>query len=118
MRLIRSLISLGVLAAFILIAATVPIGNRTLFGHVKQIWASDEAQELVDGVKEESGPLYDRVKRGVKAGVKEAADPAVSDPNADPNAETDPNTAAGEDGKVDSSKEDAAEGGATAKKTD
>ncbi len=72
MRLIRSLISLALLAAFVLIAVTVPLGKRTLFGHVKHIWSSDEAQELVEGVREESGPFLDRVKRGVKAGVKEA----------------------------------------------
>ncbi len=72
MRLIRSLISLALLAAFVLIAVTVPLGKRTLLGHFKHIWASDEAQELVDGVRKESGPFLDRVKRGVKAGVKEA----------------------------------------------
>lgn len=57
------------LGAFLLIGFTVPIGQRTLFGHVANIWSSNETQELVDGVKDSSGPLVDRVKRGVEAGL-------------------------------------------------
>ena len=71
-RSIRSLLSLAILAAFVLFAATVPIGKHTLFGHVKRIWSSDEAKELRDSVKEESGPAIDRLERGVKAGIKAA----------------------------------------------
>jgi len=66
------MISLGVLLVLIVIGATVPLGERTFFGHVGQIWAADETQVLVDEVKKKSGPVYDRVKRGVKAGVDEA----------------------------------------------
>ena len=74
MGLIRSVITLGVLLFVAFLAYTVPIGDRTLVGHVKQIWATAETQELVDGVKDKSGPVIDRVKRGVKAGVEAAAD--------------------------------------------
>lgn len=72
MKLIRSLITLTILVALVYIAATVKLGQRTLFGHVSQIWAADETQELVDGVKETSGPMMDKIKRGVKAGLEEA----------------------------------------------
>ncbi len=71
MGLIRSMFSLAVLGAFVLVGLTVPIGERTLFGHVSNIWGSSEAQELVDGVKDSSGPLVDRVKRGVEAGISD-----------------------------------------------
>ncbi len=69
MGMIRSLISLSLLAIFVFVGFTVPLGQRTLFGHVANIWSADETQELVDGVKDSSGPLVDRVKRGVKAGL-------------------------------------------------
>lgn len=74
MGLIRSLLSLTVLALFIFVGFTVPVGQRTLFGHVSNIWEADETQELVDGVKESSGPLVDRVKRGVEAGLSDEED--------------------------------------------
>lgn len=72
MKLIRSLISLAVIVGLIYIGATVKLGQRTLFGHVSQIWATDETQDLVEGVKETSGPMVDKIKRGVKAGLEEA----------------------------------------------
>lgn len=81
MGLIRSLLSLTVLGLFIVVGFTVPIGERTLFGHVSNIWEADETQELVDGVKESSGPLVDRVKRGVQAGLAddETTEPALEE---------------------------------------
>lgn len=57
---------LALLAAFIYFAMTVSLGNRTLFGHMQNIWASDETQELVDGVK-------DRVKRGLRDEAEQVA---------------------------------------------
>ncbi len=74
MGLIRSVISMALLGLFIFIGFTVPIGKRTLFGHIGNIWSSEATQELVDGVKDESGPLVDRVKRGVKAGMSDEDD--------------------------------------------
>ncbi|MBL4635111.1 MAG: hypothetical protein JKY56_14660 [Kofleriaceae bacterium] len=71
MGLIRSVISMALLGLFIFIGFTVPIGKRTLFGHIGNIWSSEATQELVDGVKDESGPFVDRVKRGVKAGMSD-----------------------------------------------
>lgn len=71
MGLIRSTLSLAFLGLFVLVGLTVPIGERTLFGHVSNIWTSDEAQELVEGVKDSSGPFVDRVKRGVEAGLSD-----------------------------------------------
>ncbi len=74
MGMIRSLISLTLLTLFLVVGFTVPLGERTLFGHVANIWKADETQELVDGVKDKGGPLVDRVKRGVKAGLSDAPD--------------------------------------------
>jgi hypothetical protein len=52
--------------------ATVPLGSRTFFGHVKAIWATPEAQDMKEGVKEGTGPMVEKVKRGVEAGYREA----------------------------------------------
>jgi hypothetical protein len=71
MGLIRTTFSMALLGLFVLVGFTVPIGERTLFSHVSNIWGSSEAQELVEGVKDSSGPMVDRLKRGVEAGLAE-----------------------------------------------
>jgi hypothetical protein len=50
-RLIKWLISVILLGAFVYFAVTVPVGSKTLWGHVKAIASSKESKELVDGVK-------------------------------------------------------------------
>ena len=74
MRLIRSLITLALICGFVVCGATVPLGERTFFGHLQRIWESEEAQEMVEGVKEESGPLYRRIRRGVEAATSDDPD--------------------------------------------
>lgn len=85
MGLIRTLITLAAILAFIWFGATVPLGQRTLFGHIGNIWAAEETQELVEGVQESSGPMVDKVRRGVKAGIEAASggDAAPADRSAD-----------------------------------
>lgn len=88
--MIRGLISLTVLAGFIYVGATVELGTRTLFGHVANVWSSDEAQEMVEGVKEGSAPMVERLERGVRAGVEAARQDAPTDePEPEPEAEID-----------------------------
>jgi hypothetical protein len=52
--------------------ATVKLGKRTFFGHVRAIWATEEAQDMNQGVREKAGPALQKVKRGVEAGYREA----------------------------------------------
>jgi hypothetical protein len=80
MGLLRSLITLALLAAFLVVGATVPLGKRTLFAHISNIWHADETQELVDGVVEKSEPVVERVKRGVEAGLADTPDEPPSAP--------------------------------------
>jgi hypothetical protein len=70
MRTILTLLLCGFLAV---LAFTVKLGERTFVGHVRAIWATDEAQSMRKGVGETAGPAFDRVKRGVEAGLKAAA---------------------------------------------
>ena len=54
--------------------ATVKLGRRTFFGHVRAIWATEEVQDLKNGVEQKAGPTMDRVKRGVKKGYEAATE--------------------------------------------
>jgi hypothetical protein len=72
MGLIRTIVSLTLLGGLIYLGATVELGNHTFFGHVQRIWKADETRDLVDGVEKKSGPVLEKVKRGVEAGYREA----------------------------------------------
>jgi hypothetical protein len=68
----RSIVWILVIVVVVYLGVTVKLGERTFFGHVQNIWSSDETQDMVHGIKESSGPLVERVSRGVKAGLEEA----------------------------------------------
>lgn len=70
--MIKLLVILVLAVGLAYCGATVKLGKRTLFGHVRAIWATDEVQDLKDGVKNNAGPTVDRLKRGVKAGIEAA----------------------------------------------
>jgi hypothetical protein len=67
--MIRALIWLLLIGAFIWFGATVNLGSKTFFGHVRAIWATEEVQDLKSGVKEKAEPAARRVEKGVKAGI-------------------------------------------------
>lgn len=71
--MLRLLVILTLVAVVAFFGSTVKLGQRTFFGHVRAIWATDEAQDMRKGLGEKAGPALERVKRGVKAGVKAAA---------------------------------------------
>ncbi len=83
--LIRFATSLVMLAAFVWFAVTVPLGKRTLWGHLHAIFATQEAKDLAEGTKEEA----ERVARKVKEELHHS-DMAPSDDA----AEKKPSTAA------------------------
>lgn len=70
--MIRLIIFLALAAGLAYAGATVKLGKRTFFGHVRAIWATDEVQDLKHGVEEKAGPAVEKVKRGVKAGIEAA----------------------------------------------
>ena len=71
--MIRLIIFLALAIGLAYVGATVKLGKRTFFGHIRAIWATEEVQDLKHGVEDKAGPAVDKVKRGVKAGL-EAAD--------------------------------------------
>ena len=72
--MIRLLVFLALAGALTVCGATVKLGNRTFFGHVRAIWATEEVQDLKTGVKEKAGPAVKRVEKGVKAGYNAMKD--------------------------------------------
>lgn len=70
--MIRLIIFLVLAIGLAYLGATVKLGKRTFFGHVRAIWATEEVQDLKHGVEEKAGPAVEKVKRGVKAGIEAA----------------------------------------------
>jgi hypothetical protein len=75
-RLLKLCIGLAAFVAFAYFGATVPLGSRTLFGHMRAIAETKESQELVDGTKHAAEPLVDGVRRRI-AGKPAAPDPVA-----------------------------------------
>ncbi len=67
--MIRLLVFLALAGALAFFGATVKLGNRTFFGHVRAIWHTDEVQDLKHGVEEKAAPAVKRVKKGVEAAM-------------------------------------------------
>ena len=72
--MIRLLVLIGLACALTYCCATVPLGSKTFFGHIRSIWRTEEVRELKDGVKGKAGPTANRVKRGVEAGYEAMKD--------------------------------------------
>ena len=64
--LVRFLFSLIALAAVIWFSVTVPLGKRTLWGHVHAIFATQEAQDLAEGTREEAEKVARKVKEELR----------------------------------------------------
>ena len=72
--MIRFLVFLALALGLAYCGATVKLGKRTFFGHVRAIWSTPEAQELKAGVKEKAGPTAKSVKRGIEKGYEAATE--------------------------------------------
>ena len=82
--LVRFVISVVMLFAFVWFAVTVPLGKRTLWGHVSAIFATQEARDLADGTKEEAVKVAQKVKAELHP--RDMAEPAASPPTKAPAA--------------------------------
>ena len=59
--LIRFCFSLLVLAVVVWFATMVPLGDRTLWGHIKAIAGTHEAKDLADGTRKEAQKVADKL---------------------------------------------------------
>lgn len=66
-RLIKLLLGLVALVAFVWFGANISLGSRTLFQHLQAIGKTQETQELWEGAKGSAEPLIDNVKRRLAA---------------------------------------------------
>ena len=69
--MIKFVIYLVIIGALVYAGATVKLGNKTFFEHVRAIWHTEEVQDLKKGVEDKAGPTVDKLERGAKAGYKE-----------------------------------------------
>jgi hypothetical protein len=77
-KLIKLFIGLLGLGAFVWLGLTVPLGERTLFGHLSAIGKTKESQQLVQGTKDKVGDLKKRITGDEPAAT--AAKSAPSEP--------------------------------------
>jgi hypothetical protein len=63
-RLLRWLFWTVVFFGFLYVALAVPLGKRTLAGHLANLWRSPEGRELRDGTREAAGPVIEKMRRG------------------------------------------------------
>ena len=103
-RVIRGLISLFVLVLLIWLGATVKLGKKTTFGHIKSIWQSEPTQELVDGVKDKVKTEYREATSPDAKPAAEAARPDVAKPEPLAPEGAGPETAAVPAGKADTAR--------------
>lgn len=54
---------MSALAVLIWFGATVPLGNRTFFGHLRAISSTPEARDLASGTGEEARRVADRIRQ-------------------------------------------------------
>jgi hypothetical protein len=92
-RFVRWLFSLFLLAVGIWFATTIPLGKRTLWGHLRAIFATQEAKDLADGAREEAQKVAARVREELHhdagAPAHDAAAPPVAAKPLDPIVEKD-----------------------------
>jgi hypothetical protein len=76
-------VAAGCLAAFVWFGVTVDLGDRTLFGHLRNIGASKESQELWKGAKAKATDAIgiEKAREALRAGANKI-ESKVSEPKA------------------------------------
>ena len=69
LRMLRFVVGVSLLLAFVWCGATIKLGKHSLFGHLGRIWQSEETRDLIDGTKETAGPTFTRFRNGVERGL-------------------------------------------------
>jgi hypothetical protein len=80
-RMLRFVFWTVAVVGFVYFALAVPLGKRTLAGHIVNIWRSPEGKELRQGTKEAAGPLIDKARRGAEALRTDGGTPQKPAPN-------------------------------------
>ena len=78
-RLIRGLIGLVISAALVYVAVYVPLGEKTLWQHIRAIAGSSASRELVREVKDKADRVLDKSKGERSTGAKRPPAKAAKD---------------------------------------
>jgi hypothetical protein len=70
---IKLIVYLAIIGALVYAGATVKLGQKTFFEHVRAIWHTEEVQDLKKGVEDKAGPAVDKLEKGAKAGYNAMA---------------------------------------------
>ncbi|MES1205315.1 MAG: hypothetical protein ABUS79_05200 [Pseudomonadota bacterium] len=90
-RIVKLLLGLCGLAAFVWFGSNIPLGSRTLFQHLQAIGGTRETQDLLDGTRQSAKPIVDGVRRHLGAsGNENAATRLLPDGGAPPADEISP----------------------------
>lgn len=71
--MIKLIVYLAIIGGLAYCGATVKLGNKTFFEHVRAIWHTEQVQELKKGVEDKAGPAVDKLEKGAKAGYNAMA---------------------------------------------
>lgn len=72
--MIKAVIYLALIIGLVYLGATVKLGKKTFFEHVRAIWHTEEVQDLKKGVEDTAGPTVDKLEKGAKAGYNAMTD--------------------------------------------
>jgi hypothetical protein len=71
---IKAILYLAIIIGLAYCGATVKLGSKTFFEHVRAIWHTEEVQDLKKGVEDKAGPTVDKLEKGAKAGYNAMTD--------------------------------------------
>ena len=71
--MIKLIVYLAIIGGLAYCGATVKLGDKTFFEHVRAIWHTEEVQDLKHGVEDKAGPTVDKLEKGAKAGYNAMA---------------------------------------------
>ena len=66
--MIKLIVYVVIIGALVYAGATVKLGQKTFFEHVRAIWHTEEVQDLKKGVEDKAAPSIDTLRKGAKAG--------------------------------------------------
>ena len=68
--MIRFLITAAIVLGFVYFGATVKLGDKTFFQHIRAIWHSPETQDLKKGVEDTARPAVQKLEHGAHEGYR------------------------------------------------
>lgn len=68
--MLRFILTLAIILGLAYCGATVKLGDKTFFEHVRAIWHSNEVQDLKRGVEDKAGPTADKLEHGAEVGYR------------------------------------------------